>query len=70
MRVLMTAEQRAYQEAAFRLHNQDGELEIDLTDELPGHMISEGNDGSGAYVLAWVWVSKADARKYRGRHEA
>ncbi len=43
--------------AAQRLHNKDGELEIDtLGSPLPTARVSRG-DSPGAYVLAWVWVS-------------
>jgi hypothetical protein len=42
--------------AARRLHNKDGELEVDLHDDpLPKGRVSRGDD-PGAYVLAWVWV--------------
>lgn len=44
-----------YRTAAKRLHHRDGEIEIDEEAE-----VSLGDD-PGAYVQAWVWVSREDA---------
>lgn len=44
---------------AFEEHHQDGEVEIDLTDDEKD--ISEGDD-NGAYVRAWVWVDFSDTK--------
>lgn len=42
--------------AAFRLHHEDGKIEIDTIESpLPTARVSRGGD-PGAYVLAWVWV--------------
>lgn len=42
--------------AARRLYQEDGKIEIDtLQSPLPDGRVSRGND-PGAYVLAWVWV--------------
>ncbi len=43
-----------YRHAARRLAHS-GELEID-----PGAVVSKGDD-PGAYVMAWLWISDADA---------
>jgi len=41
--------------AAKRLHEEEGELEIDpASDPLPTARVSRSAEG--AYVLAWVWV--------------
>ncbi len=45
----------AYREAARRLHQHEGECEVD-----DGAVVSFGDD-PGAYVQAWVWVSAQDA---------
>lgn len=47
-------ETSAYVAAAGRLHAEDGVCEIDDT-----AIVSDGDEG--AYVMAWVWVSKDDA---------
>jgi hypothetical protein len=56
---IMAAEDQAviaaYRVAAKR-KEEEGELEIDDTAG-----VSIGEDGSGAYVQAWLWVSKAEA---------
>jgi hypothetical protein len=44
----------AYLAAAHRLHAEDGVCEID-----DAAIVSEGDEG--AYVMAWVWVSRDDA---------
>lgn len=40
--------------AARKSHHRDGEIEIDDVT-----VVSRGGDGSGAYVLAWIWVENA-----------
>jgi hypothetical protein len=45
-----------YLEAARRLHQKDGVLEID-----DDAIVSMGSD-PGAYVAAWVWVSNEDLK--------
>lgn len=46
--------------AARRLHQRDGELEIDPPGTpLPESRVSRGAE-PGAYVLAWVWVGNGD----------
>ena len=40
-----------WEEAARRMYNKDGEIEID-----PGAKVSISDEGEGAYVQAWVWV--------------
>lgn len=47
-------ETSAYVATAKRLHAEDGVCEIDDT-----AIVSDGDEG--AYVMAWVWVSKDDA---------
>ncbi len=49
----------AYVEAAKAVHQNDGTLEID-----DGAAVSMGSD-PGAYVQAWVWVTKADMLEHR-----
>lgn len=46
-----------YIEAARRLYQKDGEIEID---ELAGTEIVSRSDDDGAYVQAWVWVYDED----------
>lgn len=48
----MTLDTR-FRAAAKRLHEREGELEID--DEAT---VSHGDDAQGAYVQAWVWVPR------------
>lgn len=51
---------KLYVEAARRLHHEDGEVEID---DRPRISRSEDQDGEqGAYVQAWVWVPREEAR--------
>jgi hypothetical protein len=51
---------RAMVNAARRMYQKDGELEIDpIGDPLPRSRVSRG-DEPGAYVLAWVWVYDAE----------
>jgi len=46
---------KAIVNAAKRLHEEEGELEIDpASDPLPTARVSRST--GGAYVLAWVWV--------------
>jgi hypothetical protein len=46
---------KAIVNAAKRLHEEEGELEIDpASDPLPAARVSRSAEG--AYVLAWVWV--------------
>lgn len=45
-----------YHAAAKRLHESEGQLEIDN-----GATISVSDDG-GAYVQAWVWVTDEEAQ--------
>ena len=48
--------------AARRIHNKDGELEIDSPGSpMPTARVSRG-DANGAYVLAWVWVYDKDVK--------
>lgn len=47
-------QQKRYIEAAQRIYNDEGRIEVD--DETA---VSDGCD-SGAYVMAWVWVSNED----------
>lgn len=52
---------KAYRTAAHRLYHQDGEIEVDVTDYLYPPLVScadEEGDEEGAYVQAWVWVSR------------
>jgi hypothetical protein len=44
-----------YRQAAQRLHNRDGECEID-----DNATVSVSDDG-GAYVLGWMWVTDREA---------
>lgn len=44
--------------AAKRLHEEEGELEIDYDAK-----ISRASDERGAYVQAWVWVAYDDANQ-------
>lgn len=40
--------------AAFEKYHRDGEIEID------GGVTSRGDDELGCYVMAWVWVYRAE----------
>ena len=57
---------KEYIEAARRLHQQDGEVEIDNLDETEAQAetrVSRSEDGAGecgAYVKAWVWVNREE----------
>jgi len=54
---------KQYFAAAYRLHHNDGDIEVDVvTNKLPKARISRG-DPCGAFVLAWVWVPNEEARK-------
>lgn len=44
-----------YRNAAWELHSEEGEIEID-----PRAEVSVTDTGDGAWVQAWVWVSEAD----------
>ena len=45
--------------AAKRLHEKEGEIEVDFTAD-----VSRGDDSDdGAYVQAWVWVPNEEARQ-------
>jgi hypothetical protein len=48
---------KAYVKAARRLHQKQGEVEID-----DNAIVSRGSD-KGAYVHAWVWVPAAEVEK-------
>lgn len=59
---------QAYRDAALELFHSPGEIEIDdPADHDLEAMISRGAD-QGAYVRAWVWVSREDAEKASGAH--
>lgn len=47
---------KAYIEAARKIHHKDGEVEID-----EGATVSRGSD-PGAYIQAWVWVYDEDCK--------
>lgn len=53
----MTIDDSQYIAAAKRLHESDGEIEIDTFAQ-----VSRG-DSPGAYVAAWVWVPNEEAEK-------
>lgn len=52
----MTDNDNAFADAAWSKWNRDGEIEID-----DRAIVSGGYGGSGAYVMAWVWVANEEA---------
>ena len=53
-----------YIEAARRIYQRDGEVEID-----DDAVVSYGSD-PGAYVQAWVWVYRTDLKRPKGQSPA
>lgn len=52
----LTPEQQKYLAKAKELYDEEGSIEVDESAELPTSVVSESEEG--AYVMAWVWVSK------------